>query len=94
MLVGALRRGSGCRGGSRLLAQSLRRFVSSLPFLSYPPRIRPNSVQFESPHSAGTTVALLRDNSRCGRARARARAALINRPSPLLIAASASVPRW
>ncbi|XP_066334170.1 electron transfer flavoprotein subunit alpha, mitochondrial [Miscanthus floridulus] len=30
MLVGALRRGSGCRGGSRLLAQSLRRFVSTL----------------------------------------------------------------
>jgi hypothetical protein len=29
MLVGALRRGSGCGGGSLLLAQSLRRFVSS-----------------------------------------------------------------
>ncbi|ONM11165.1 Electron transfer flavoprotein subunit alpha mitochondrial [Zea mays] len=30
MLVGALRRGSGCRGGLRLIAHSLRRFVSTL----------------------------------------------------------------
>lgn len=51
MLVGALRRGSGCHGGSRLLAQSLRRFVSCLPLLSSSHSV--HSVQFAPTQPGG-----------------------------------------
>lgn len=48
MLVGALRRGSGCRGGLRLIAHSLRRFVSPLIAHAAAAATRIRSIQFSS----------------------------------------------
>lgn len=74
MLVGALRRGSGCRGGLRLIAHSLRRFVSPLIAHAAAAATRIRSIQFSSsPLSREDGVCVCRPGEHARRSGARRR---------------------